>query len=137
MNAIYVSLKDAIETISGQSRTVLSRQHVSGGDINEASVLTLDDGSVLFMKSNLAESLANFEAEAAGLDAIRLTGAIGVPEVLGLGRDENTSFLLLEYISPGRRIKEFWEIFAAELAAMHQADIGESYGFYKIGRAHV
>ena len=131
MNQIYISLKDAIKTIFGCERTISSRQYVSGGDINEASVLTLDDGNVLFMKSNSGQSLSNFEAEAAGLDAIRGTGAIGVPEVLGLGTDGSASFLLLEYISSERQIKDYWETFAAELAAMHQADIGEYYGFPK------
>ena len=129
MNKVYVSLKDAIESISGSARTISSKHGVSGGDINEASVLTLDDGTVLFMKSNSGQALPNFEAEAAGLEAIRLTGAIGVPEVLGMGTDGHASFLLLEYISPGRQIRNYWETFAAELAAMHQADAGESYGF--------
>ncbi len=123
------SLKDAITTIYGCDRTISSKQYVSGGDINEAAVLTLDDGTRLFMKSNSVRSMPNFEAEAAGLEAIRMTGAIGVPEVLGIGTDDHASFLLMEYISPGRQVKNFWEVFAAELAAMHRAEAGERYGF--------
>jgi len=135
MNKIkeYGSLSEAVKDLFGESRYVERRSYVSGGDINEACVLTLDDGSLVFMKSNTVSSLPNFRAEAAGLNEIRRTGAIGVPEVLGAGTDEGISFLLMEYIIGGRRVSGFWETFAAELAAMHSAEVsgkGE-YGFYE------
>ena len=126
---IYASIEDAVHSIFGKERSVCSKQYVSGGDINEASVLTLDDGTRVFVKMNTPQSLPNFEAEAEGLEAIRLTGTIGVAKALGTGRDEKSSFLLLEHISPGRQVKNFWEIFALELGAMHRKDIGDKYGF--------
>ena len=119
----YESLSDAVREIFGEARSVEKRRYVSGGDINEACVLTLDDGSFLFMKSNSAAALSNFRAEAEGLRRIRETGAIGVPQVLGTGTDEGSSFLLMEYIIGGRRVGHYWETFAAELAAMHRADV--------------
>ena len=103
---------------------------MAGGDINEACALTLDDGTILFMKSNALISLENFLAEAAGLEEIRATGAIGGPDVLGAGTDADFSFLLLAYIRGGSRISHYWETFAEELAAMHRA--GPS-GFGKYG----
>ena len=125
----YNSLDEAIKDIYGASRRVSAKRYVSGGDINEAAALTLDDGTVLFMKSNSEDFLPVFEAESEGLEAIRETGAIGAAKVLGLGKDSGRAFLLLEYINSGRRIGNFWEIFAAELAAMHRADAGEHFGF--------
>lgn len=125
----YTSLQDAIKDRYGESRSIARRQHVSGGDINEAEALTLDDGSVLFMKSNSEACLRNFEAEAKGLRAIQDTGTIGCATVLGLGTEGNRSFLLLEFISEGVRIKDFWETFAWELSSMHHADVGDRYGF--------
>ena len=139
----YTSLETAIRDAFGSSRTIKEKRYVSGGDINEAYALTLDDGTVLFMKANMVSALPNFKAEAAGLEAIRATGAIGVPEVLGAGTETGTdtgtgvgnragssfSFLLLEYISPGKQRKDFWEVFASELAAMHASDAGKLYGF--------
>lgn len=129
----YGSLSGAVKDLFGESRYVEKRSYVSGGDINEACVLTLDDGSLVFMKSNAVSSLPNFQAEAAGLNEIRRTGAIGVPEVLGAGTDEGISFLLMEYIIGGRRVRSFWETFAAELAAMHSAEVSGTgeYGFYE------
>ena len=126
---IYASIEDAVHSIFGKERSVCSKQYVPGGDINEASVLTLDDGTRVFVKMNTPQSLPNFEAEAEGMEAIRLTGTIGVAKTLGTGRDEKSSFLLLEYISPGRQVKNFWEVFALELGAMHRKDIGDKYGF--------
>lgn len=126
---MYTSLDAAIKAIFGQARFVKERWPVSGGDINDAFRLQLDDGTVLFMKSNAAGALSNLEAEAEGLSAIRETGAIGVPEVLGLGTDGGRSFLLLSYIAGGRRIDRFWETFAAELAAMHRAGGKDWFGF--------
>ena len=132
----YGSLSGAVKDLFGESRYVEKRSYVSGGDINEACVLTLDDGSFVFMKSNAVSSLPNFRAEAAGLNEIRRMGAIGVPEVLGAGTDEGISFLLMEYIIGGRRVRSFWETFAAELAAMHSAEVsgtGEYGGSEKRG----
>ena len=125
----YTSLDSAIKEIWGADRTVERRSRVSGGDINEAYALTLNDGTVLFMKTNTVSAISFFEAEEAGLEAIRATGTIGVPEVLGLGTDSGFSFLLMEYISGRPQIREFWETFASELAAMHNTDAGEYFGF--------
>ncbi len=125
----YNSLSSAIQDIFGSTRSILGRMPVSGGDINEASALTLDDGTVLFMKSNTPRSVLNFEAEANGLEAIRGTGAIGVPKVLALGSDDGYSFLLMEFLTGGKKIRGFWEIFAQELSAMHRSDVGSKYGF--------
>ena len=128
---LFSSVSEAVRSLFGESRYVIKRNYVAGGDINEACALTLDDGTILFMKSNSLVSLANFKAEAAGLHAIRETGAIGVPDVLGAGTDTGFSFLLLSYIRGGRRISHYWETFAEELAAMHRAAPSGSgkYGF--------
>ena len=50
---MFHSLRDAIRQIFGTDRTVAQKQRVSGGDINDAYALTLDDGTPLFMKSNM------------------------------------------------------------------------------------
>lgn len=100
----YTSLETAVQEICGNSRSIITRKHVSGGDINDAEYLVLDDGTELFMKSNISGFLPCFEAEAEGLEEIRMTGTIKVPEVLGTGTDGSRSFLLLEYISGRRQI---------------------------------
>ena len=61
---------------------------VFGGDINDAYKLTLSDGRQVFMKANRSAGLSFFQAEADGLEAIRATGAISVPKVIAVGRDQ-------------------------------------------------
>lgn len=126
---MYSSLNEAVKDLFGSSRKITGQGYVTGGDINDAYEIVLDDGLHLFMKRNVRSALANFQAEAAGLDAIRATGAIRVPEILGIGTDGADSFLLLEFIEKKQRVKHFWEIFAEELAAMHCAPAAAQVGF--------
>ena len=118
----YTSLAEAIRSICGQQRTITDKSPVFGGDINEAFRLTLDDGTSLFMKANAPNLLPAFEAEEAGLQAIAGTGAIGTVRVLGIGTDPGGfSFLLQEFVIPGKKNRDYWERLGAELYAMHRA----------------
>ena len=116
----FTSLEEAIREIFGAERRIKVRRAVSGGDINEAYALTLDDGTSVFLKQNKVAALSNFQAEAAGLQAIERTGKIRTPGVLGCGTDPSgVSFLLLAFIRPGTPVSGYWEVFGRELAAMH------------------
>ena len=132
-SAQFSSVTEAVRDLYGSARTIADRRPVSGGDINDAYALVLDDGTALFMKSNSAAALPFFLAEADGLSAIRRTGAIRTPQVLGIGEDGTRSFLLLEYIRCGSRVRDYWEAFAWELAGMHGAktDPETGFGFYE------
>ena len=131
----YNSLAEAVQSICGQQRTITGKSPVFGGDINEAFRLTLDDGTSLFMKSNAPNLLPAFEAEEAGLQAIAGTDAIGTVRVLGTGTDpEGFSFLLQEFVTPGKKNSDYWERLGTELLAMHSAPIpagkeGGGFGF--------
>ena len=104
---------------------------VSGGDINDAYRLTLEDGTRVFMKANRSVSPAFFQAEADGLEAIRATGAIRVPGVIATGQDDRYgTFLLLEWVGPAPRRRDFWEAFGHSLAAMHRSHAGR-FGWEK------
>ena len=118
----YTSLAEAVRSICGRQRIITDKSPVFGGDINEAFRLTLDDGTSLFMKSNAPNLLPAFEAEEAGLQAIAGTGAIGTVKVLGIGTDpQGFSFLLQEFVTPGKKNRDYWERLGAELYAMHRA----------------
>ena len=109
---------------------ILRSTPVSGGDINDACRLTLSDGRSVFMKSNRSASPAFFQAEADGLDAIRATGAICVPDVIAVGHDDSVgSYLLLEWIGSKRQERDFWEAFGRNLAAMHSAPTPARFGW--------
>lgn len=121
---MFHSLENAICGIKGPERYITARRPVSGGDINDAFLLTLDNGEEIFMKANAASMLPAFEAEEQGLLAITQTGTIRTATVLGIGTDpDGFSFLLQEPIYPGQRIREYWEILGEELWAMHAAPV--------------
>ena len=121
-------LNDTLRAALGAD--LLRADPVSGGDINEAFRLTLADGATVFMKANRAASPAFFQAEADGLEALRKTGAIGVPGVIAIGQDARYgAFLLLDWVEAARPAPDFWERFGRALAAMHAAPAGERYGW--------
>ena len=116
------TLAEAITEAFGSDLQIVGKQQVYGGDINRSYRLTLSDGTPVFMKSNTLKNLPFFEAEAKGLEALRQTKTIGVPKTLGIGTDQNISFLLLEYLEAAPKIDGYWEVFGRELAALHRAD---------------
>ena len=107
---------------------------VSGGDINDAYLVSLEDGQKIFLKINTPGNAAFFSAEQAGLEALRKTDAIGVPKAITAGVSRDCSFLIMEYLEAGPRRPDYWERFGRQLAAMHKAETGEwtpqgKYGF--------
>ena len=137
----YNSLAGALVALFGTSVAIAQTDRLSGGDINKAYGLTLTNGKHIFMKANAKQNAAFFTAEAAGLAAIAKTGAIATPGILCTGTDEGEevgySFLLLKYITGSKPQKNYWEVFAQNLAAMHNADTsiyfekGGKFGFFQ------
>ncbi|MCD7954690.1 MAG: fructosamine kinase family protein [Lachnospiraceae bacterium] len=119
---IYYSLERAVASIFGNNVHITGRQPVYGGDINQSYCLTLSDGSSVFMKCNDMRNYAFFEKESVGLEALRSLGTIGVPKPLATGVDDadQVSFLLMEYLAPAPRRKDYWEVLGHELALTHR-----------------
>ena len=95
---------------------------VSGGDIATAYRVDTPDGP-LFVKTLADPRPGMFEREAAGLRALRATGAIGVPEVVR----EDRHGLVLEWIERGRPRPGTEEDLGRRLAAVHRT-IGPWFG---------
>ncbi len=68
-----------------------------------------------------------FETEAMGLALLDEPGHIRIPKVIGLGQEERTSYLLMEYLETGHRKKGFWEAMGQQLAALHR-ETNEQFG---------
>ena len=107
---------------------------VSGGDINEARLITLSDGRSVFLKENTRSKAGSFEAEQRGLAAIKQTDSVRVPEVIGAGVAGDSSYLMMEYLRAAPPKRDYWERFGRGLAKMHMAETAEwtpggRYGF--------
>jgi fructosamine-3-kinase len=105
------------------SRIVKTRS-VAGGDINEAARIELSDGRRAFVKTNLSAPRGMFPAEARGLRWLSEAGALRLPEVYAVCREDATgqaAYLVLEWIEPGSPSAGFDENLGRGLAQLHRA----------------
>ena len=93
---------------------------IPGGCINHGGILVTSRG-YLFIKWNDRSAFpAMFEKEAKGLDLLRTTKTIRIPEVIGYDESEIFQFILLELIESKPRVTDFWKIIGQKLAVLHQ-----------------
>lgn len=93
---------------------------VSGGCINECYRFKSDIYSFFVKLNSAAKYPGMFAAEAKGLNLLKAANAIFVPQVLDAGEVEEQSYLMLEYIEPGKRIPCFFEEFGHAMALLHR-----------------
>lgn len=107
----------------GHPVQVIEMQFVSGGNINTSAQVFSSEG-VFFIKWNQLEGSDGeqpdmFASEARGLDLLRQTDALHIPQVIGYGRLLDKAYLILEYIDPGTPGKQYWETLGQSLAVLH------------------
>lgn len=111
---------DILENYLKVRPEIKTTQPLSGGDINRALMLETTAGK-FFMKFNSASRYPGmFKAEAEGLQLMKFTETVAVPEVIGYGEDGRDAFLLLQYIEPGYRSETLMEKAGQQLARMHR-----------------
>ncbi len=128
------TLAEAIENAFGSGVSIKERRTVHGGDANDSYALFLSNGEKAFMKANSLENSDFFRAEAEGLEALKQTNSLRVPEIFSTGYEREYSFLLMEYIESERIKPDFWENLGSGLSAMHKSDTSSfvpegKYGF--------
>ena len=75
----YDSLEEAIQSVFGKEVHIVKESFVGGGDINNASCLSLSDGERVFLKSNSISNRSFFDATDSGYEIpVRLGECIGV-----------------------------------------------------------
>ena len=125
---MIADIASAIERATGVPFTPRAVRAAGGGCINSARIIAGSDGRRYFVKTNHARCLAMFEAEAAGLEAIRATGTVRAPRPICSGVSGNEAWLVLEYLDMGGRGS------AAELgrrlAALHR-HTWDRYGWHR------
>jgi fructosamine-3-kinase len=95
VSAFHRALAAAIGRASGAPFAVHSTRTERGGDISQA--FTLGDGPrTFFVKTQPADRLAMFEAEAAGLAELAAANAVRAPQALCHGIADGQAYLVLE-----------------------------------------
>lgn len=100
---------------------------VGGGSINDAWRLETNVDSIFLKYNSDASYPGMFEKEAQGLQLMRNTKSVYVPEIIGTGNANGYAFILMEFIHPGSKRTDFWSDFAVKLAKMHQ-NTNEQFG---------
>ncbi|KAJ2160893.1 hypothetical protein GGF46_001878 [Coemansia sp. RSA 552] len=113
---------------------VISLKPVGGGCISDAYVATMSTGKQLFVKKYQADPaldqhtcLRMFSEEMAGLQALRQTNTIRVPEPLYVGTLSNGAFLLTEHVEM-KRLRNQAKL-GEQLAALHLVRGPDKFGF--------
>lgn len=88
----------------------------SGGSINEAAMLATTSGQQFFLKHNPAAPTDMFGAEAKSLAVIAASDSLPAPKPYYWDKQ----YLLMELMTPGTRIKTYWQQFGQQLATMHR-----------------
>ncbi len=128
MHRLTRPLRKLVPTIS----SITDIQSVGGGCISDAQHVTVRDETIgvrdLFVKSNHASFLDNFECEWDGLVRLNDPGVIGVPDPIAVGVVDGRSYLVTSWIDQHRADKDFFAKFGAALADLHRATLGTQIG---------
>lgn len=93
---------------------------LSGGSINDAYKVVTNSGTY-FVKYNLASTYPNmFETEARGLNILRASNSIIIPEFYFVNTIGDYAYLVLEYIESSITSSKFWQNFGYSLAGLHK-----------------
>lgn len=127
------TIRDALSLLGFDSQIPYQLKNVGGGCISRTSLVDLGKGKGLFLKQNRMDLFPMFEAEAQALMELAQKPGPPVPRPLVLGKNQEYSFLLMEYLSSGEKRQNFWETFGKDLAHLHQSDSGGStkFGWYR------
>ncbi|EIC21972.1 fructosamine kinase family protein [Thiorhodovibrio frisius] len=112
-------ISEQIAAASGKHFSPSAPRSVGGGCINSAYQLA-DGERAFFVKLNQGETLAMFEAEAAGLAELAAADGPRVPQPLCTGIAGGQAFIAMEWIDLGRQRGDSAAEAGRQLAQMHR-----------------
>ena len=116
--ALWNTISEHITRTTGMLFEAHSQRRVGGGCINQAYVL--DDGkSAYFVKTNRADQIGMFQAEAAGLDEILSSHSVRAPRPICHGVGDDQAYLVMEYIALEACDNQSAQDLGLQLAQMH------------------
>jgi len=127
------SLRQAVRILIPTATEVLETQPVGGGCISDAWRVSVRDQSgrarKLFVKTNAASFLDNFQAEWDGLVQLIKPDVIGVPNPIAVGEVEDRAWLVTQWVERGSPGGDFFANFGRNLARLHESTLGRQIGF--------
>lgn len=123
----FRKISDQIEASEGFR--VLDFYSLAGGSINQVYLLKTSSGEKVVKLNKDTEFSGMFAAEKEGLEALKKSNTIDIPEVYSCGTIDATSYLLLEYKPEGKQLPNFASSFAEDLTALHKTTASQ-FGFH-------
>lgn len=116
----------AISQATGQKFTIGQQRAQTGGCINETMTVS-DRDRHFFVKTNRANCLEMFMAEAIALQQIYATQTMRVPQPICWGTTGETAYLVMENLNLGG--SQNWDAMGRKLAAMHHVTSDRGFGW--------
>lgn len=130
-------IQSALDSLLPQSVDVVDVCAVGGGCISDACCVAIDEQNGdakserrLFVKSNVASFLQNFQCEAEGLTQLGNAAAVRVPQAVAVGLAVGKSWLVMDWVDEGPRDESFFSKFGLQLAKLHRETRGEEIGWH-------
>lgn len=123
----WTAIDTHISACLGRNFRTSGCQSLGGGCINAAWQIR-DDYNVFFVKLNSTRHYEMFSAEFEGLQALRSSSSIKVPEPLLYGRSEQHAFLVTEFIPLDNRYHP--ARLGEQLTAMHRT-VAQQFGWHR------
>ncbi|MDR5589465.1 fructosamine kinase family protein [Christiangramia sp. SM2212] len=117
-----------IATDFGEKLTGLSA--LTGGDINEVFLIETNSGKFVVKLNDHKRFPGMFDAEKSGLEKLRETKAIDIPETFKTGISVSKSYLILEFKESASKTGNFWDLFGEQMAQLH-LNTSEEFGYEK------
>lgn len=126
----WKQIAQSISTATGQPFQPANPSSIGGGCINSAFLLS-GPGQSYFVKTNSANRLDMFEAEAEGLSEMANAEAVRIPAPICTGITDDQAYIVMEYISiSGRGGGNVMADFAGQLAQMHRKT-SDRFGWHR------
>ncbi|HLR09291.1 MAG TPA: fructosamine kinase family protein [Bacillota bacterium] len=103
-------------------------RRVYGGSINKTFFVETETGQY-FIKHHMNAPERFFVSEAEGLELIRQTNTVAVPEVYAVSDAKNAAFLVMEWVE-GRKMADTEKKLGERIAGLHK-HIGNKHGFFE------
>ena len=129
-SAFKGELEDVLHKKLGGKSSINEIVEVTGGSINKVYRLQTTVGFFILKLNSARQFPKMFELEAEGLDAIRKTKTVAVPEVIATRHFAYQSYLLLAYIETGTKTPAAMQLLGSQLAQMHR-NTATGFGFEK------
>ncbi|SFV35527.1 fructosamine kinase family protein [Thermoflavifilum thermophilum] len=124
-------LAEKLQKSAGSQPPTVRLLHIdrlTGGDIHETYRLHTNAGNYFLKTNTHPDAYRMFACEYRALERIHQTRTIRVPEPIAYHQANGRAFLLMEFLEKGKPIPRFWDLFAEQLAQLHEVS-NPLYGF--------